>query len=135
MVKLNHKTINKELVAFIENQNNFYKTTKKSLIFIVDDANDNNIKVLRNLGYKIASSSLMDVYQNNIDYFIYDVNNGLDILPKMIDLTKENNIELILSSVDTKEMVDKVREYDINYFYGEFYKKSIRMKKVIEKVS
>lgn len=135
MVKLNPKTIDKELVGFIESQNNFYKTTKKSLIFIVDDANNNNIKVLRNLGYKIASSSLMDVYQNNIDYFIYDVNNGLDILPKMIDLTKENNIELILSSVDTKEMVDKVREYDINYFYGEFYKKSIRMKKVIEKVS
>ena len=51
MIKLNEKTIDKELVGFIETQNNFYKTTKKSLIFIVDDASNNNIKVLRNLSF------------------------------------------------------------------------------------
>ena len=53
----------------------------------------------------------------------------------MIDLTKGLNIELILSNIDNKELLDKVREYDVNYFYGQFYKKSIRMKKVLEKVS
>ena len=53
----------------------------------------------------------------------------------MIDLTKDNEIELILSGVDSKELVEIVRSYDVSYFYGEFYKKSIRMKKVIEKVS
>ena len=135
MIKLDEKTIDKELVSFIETQNNFYKTTKKSIIFIVDSADNLVIKSLRNLGYKVASSSLMDVYQQNIDYFIYDVCKGYNILPKIIETAKEFDVELILSGIDTKEDVERVKEHDINYFYGQFYKKSIRMKKVIEKVS
>ena len=135
MIKLNEKTIDKELVGFIETQNNFYKTTKKSIIFIVDSADDYAIKALRNLGYKVASSSLMDVYQQNVDYFIYDINKGVNVLSKLIEVTKEFEIELILSGVNTKEEIEILKQFDINYFYGNFYKKSIRMKKVIEKIS
>ena len=135
MIKLNEKTIDKELVGFIETQNNFYKTTKKSIIFIVDNADDYAIKALRNLGYKVASSSLMDVYQQNVDYFIYDINKGVNVLSKLIEVTKEFEIELILSGVNTKEEIEILKQFDINYFYGNFYKKSIRMKKVIEKIS
>ena len=54
---------------------------------------------------------------------------------KIIETAKEFDVELILSGIDTKEDLEHVKEYDINYFYGQFYKKSIRMKKVIEKVS
>ena len=134
MVNINAKTINKELVSFIESQNNFYKTTKKSLIFVVDDASNVYIKNLRSLGYMVASKSLMDVYHNSIDYYIYSIKHeGLSIINEILNTTSIHNIDVIVSGVDEKNDIENINELDVKYFYGEFYKKTIRMKKVIEK--
>lgn len=122
--------------SFVEAQQQFYKTTKSSMILIVEDASLLNVQTLKKSGYKIASASLNDVYLKQIDFYIYDMHkNGMSILTEIQQLCKDKDIEIIVSNVNTKEDIQKCIEHKVVYLYGEFYKKNIRMKKVIEKLS
>ncbi|MDE5856027.1 MAG: hypothetical protein K2H06_03170, partial [Anaeroplasmataceae bacterium] len=133
LVNLSSKVMESNLVSFIESQHSFYKTTKR-LIFFYEPGANKELKRLKNLGFKVASSNLMDVYQNCITYYIYDVSKqGFDSVVEIEKLCKEKGIIFILANVSTKEEVLKATELGIEYIYGSYWKKSIRMNKVIEK--
>ncbi|MDE6241583.1 MAG: GGDEF domain-containing protein [Anaeroplasmataceae bacterium] len=133
LVTLSSKVMEANLVPFIESQHSFYKTTKR-LIFFYEAGAHKELKRLKALGYKVASSNLMDVYQNNISYYIYDVSKqGFDSVAELTKLCKDKGIIFILSNVSSKEEVLKATELGIEYIYGSYWKKSIRMNKVIEK--
>lgn len=135
LVSLNPKTLSANLVPFVETQNNFYKTTK-NLIFYYESGQSMELNQLKSLGYKVASSNLMDVVQGRIDYFVYDIKKySIGSIEEILSLCKEKDVLLIASNVTTKEELLQVDEKDVTYVYGSYYKKSIRMKKVIEKVS
>ncbi len=136
MVSLSEASINDTLVDFIETQNQFYKTTKSNMIFIVEDASNPVIMALKRKGYHIAGTNLIDVYQEYIDYYIFDLKRyGSVMVPEIQKLCQEKRIQLIMSHVDTKEDITRCIQMHIQYLYGDYYKKTIRMKKVIEKLS
>ncbi|MDE6661586.1 MAG: diguanylate cyclase [Anaeroplasmataceae bacterium] len=133
LVNLSSKTMEANLAAFVESQHNFYKTTKR-LIFYYEPGAHKELKKLKSLGYKVASSNLMDVYQKNISYYIYDLaKQGFESIVELEKLCKEKDIVFILTNVSSKEDVLRATELGIEYVYGSYWKKSIRMNKVIEK--
>lgn len=135
LISLNQKTLNSNFIAFVEGQNRFYKTSKH-LIFYYEEGSRVELKKLNALGYKVATSNIMDVFEQTIDYYIYDlVKNGLDALPELKKLCDDKKVCLIVSNVNQKEDIVKCDELRIDYVYGDYWKKLIRMKKVIEKLS
>ncbi|MDE7105668.1 MAG: diguanylate cyclase, partial [Anaeroplasmataceae bacterium] len=133
LIPLNRNTLESNFVAFVENQNQFYKTTKRLIFYYADGAHI-ALKKLKALGYKVATSNVVDVLQDNSHYYIHDVSKyGFDGILDLLKLCKEKGVKLILSQVTTKEEVLKATELGIEYIYGNYWKKSIRMNKVIEK--
>lgn len=136
LIELNKITITEQLISFIETQNQFYKTTKSNILFIVEDASNPVIMALKRMGYLIASTNLIDVYQEYCQYYIFNMEQyGSVIVPELQKLCKDKKIELILSHIDTKEDMNRAIQMDVQYIFGGYYKKTIRMKKVIEKLS
>ncbi len=135
LVSLTSKTIQANLVSFIEAQNSFYKMTKH-LIFYYASGLVPQLEELHSLGYKVASSNIMDVLKQTIDFFIYDIAQlGMTPLSELKALCENKKVELIVSNVSTKEELMELSKEGIQYVYGSYYKKSIRMKKVIEKLA
>lgn len=135
IVELSATTLKEKLAAFVEGQNNFYKTTR-NLIFLVENAQAEEVKRLKEMGYFIAGKNPMELYHKSLDYFIYDIKeNGFEILPEIKTLCEAKEIGLILSNVTEKEEIEQAQNMGLKYLYGGYYKKSIRMKKVIEKLA
>lgn len=133
-IELSDVSLEYNLPSFVEQQDKFYHSTKKNIIFIVNDASLPVIKELRALGYMIASSNLMNLYHSNIDYYILDLKeSGFSILKEIKELCEIKQCELVVGGIDTKEELEKAIEYEISYIYGKYYRKSIRMKKLIDK--
>lgn len=136
LIELNKITITEQLICFIETQNQFYKTTKSNILFIVEDASNPVIMALRRMGYLIASTNLIDVYQEYCQYYIFNMElYGSVVVPELQQLCKAKHISLILSHIDTKEDMNRAIQMNVQYLFGGYYKKTIRMKKVIEKLS
>lgn len=135
LISLSQTVLNANFIRFVETQNAFYKTTKH-LIFYYEPGTKAELKKLKDMGYKVASSNLMDVYTAAIDYYIYDCSKyDLDSVEEIKLLCEEKKILFILSGITSKEEVLKAQDLGIDYVYGSYWKKSIRMKKVIEKLS
>ena len=135
LISLNQKTLESNFIGFVENQNHFYKTARH-LIFYYEAGSKVELKKLHTLGYKTASSNLMDVINQSIDYFVFDLSKfGWDDLNEIKAICKGKNVTLIVSNVNTKEDILKCDELGIEYVYGSYWKKSIRMKKVLEKLA
>lgn len=135
LISLNAKVIPANIVSFIETQNNFYKTTKH-LIFYYESGQLEELFQLKSLGYKVASGNVIDVFQKKIDYFVYDIaSHGIESIKEIKALCDSKNIQFIAANVSTKEELLQLEELKVTYVFGNYYKKSIRMKKVIEKVA
>lgn len=136
MIEISNASLEISFASFIEQQERFYHSTKKNIIFIVEDASNSVVKGIRSLGYKVASSNLMNLYHSNIDYFILNLKEtGYSILKEIKDLCQNKQCELIVGGVDTKEELERVIELDVLYLFGNYYRKSIRIKKLIDKHS
>lgn len=135
LVDVHPKTIQQNFVSFLETQNTFYKTTKRNIIFFVSDTQSKQIEAAHLLGYQFASEDVFDIYKGIISYYVYDISKGFEVLKEIISLCKEKKVCLIVSNVKEKEELQKLKDMGIQYLYGPYYKKTIRMKKVIEKLS
>lgn len=134
MIPLSDETMTDSFLAFLDSQNRFYKTTKKGLIFVVSDASMAIVKKMREEGYRIASSDMKDLYHRNIDYFIWDVSvDGMDLLLELSALCEAKNCTLIVGGIQTKEELQSALDRQAKIIYGSYYKKSIRVRKLIEK--
>ncbi len=134
LIRLDEKTLTKDFLSFIEEQNRFFKTTQKGLILIVPNAQNPWVVSLKNAGYRIASYDLMDLYQKAIDYLLIDVSvSGWQVIDRILPFVAEQGAELIVEGIDTKEDLNAASTRKIPYIFGKYYKKAIRMKRVIEK--
>lgn len=134
-VEISPKTLRQNLLSFIEQQNHYFKTTKNNLVFVVEDASHPIVQELHKAGYLVSSRRVMDVYQENISYFIYDLKvNGLNLLNELSSLCQTKNIPLIVENVEKKEEITSILELPVEYVYGDYYKKKIRMKKLLDKL-
>lgn len=136
IIKLSNYTLDNLILDFINVQNNFFKTTKNRIIFYVDNACNINAEKLKADGYMLASNNPYDIYQNKIDYFIYDLNLiNFDIYDDIKKSIGEKNIEIIVSNLNTIDQLNQAIEFNVDYVYGNYYKKSIRMKNLIKQLA
>ncbi len=67
---------------------------------------------------------------------MYDIaSHGIESIKEIKALCDSKNIQFIAANVSTKEELLQLEELKVTYVFGNYYKKSIRMKKVIEKVA
>lgn len=134
-VKISNETILDNLYNFLKAQMQFYKIAPNYICFYVDDASSPVIKKLKELGFKIASSNIYDVYNNYCDIFFLDSNKVmLDYIKEVKELCDNHKIICIIDNIDSKDDVLIARENNIDLIYGEYFKKVTRMKAIIEKI-
>lgn len=135
-VEVDNETLYESFNAFLDSQKHFYKINIDNIVIIVNDANLLPAKTARVQGYRIASKNLLDVFNDLCDYFIIDYH-LLDIskINEIKELCKNHNTKCIISGINTKDDISIAKENNFEIIYGNFYKKAIRMKSIIEKVS
>lgn len=124
--------INDELIKFINAQITFFKYFENNLVFIVDSYNSEVAK-LKEIGYKIASKNLVDLINDKVDYLFYDIKNLINV-KEIKDLLSKHSTTLIVDNVNTKEDISFIVDNGFDNCFGSFYKKGLRLKKIIEKV-
>lgn len=58
---------------------------------------------------------------------------GWQVIDRILPFVAEQGAELIVEGIDTKEDLNAASTRKIPYIFGKYYKKAIRMKRVIEK--
>ena len=135
LIKVSNETILDNLYNFLKAQMQFYKIAPNYICFYVDDASSPVLKKLREIGFKIASNNIYDVYNNYCDIFFLDSNKVmLDYIKEIKELCDNHKIICIIDNIDSKDDVLIARDNSIDLIYGEYFKKVTRMKAIIEKV-
>jgi len=134
-VKISESTLEENFLGFIKTQQAYFKVPKENLVLWVENANHPIVESLRAEAYKIASNNVLDVYSNSCDYYMFDYHltksNSID---EINDLCIKHNVVCIFNNVDTKEDLDLIKDAGYELIYGQFYKKSIRAKSLIERL-
>lgn len=134
-IRLSKSTLEENFISFINTQQAFFKVPKENVVLWVDNANNMVCEALRAEGYIVASNNLLDVYSNSCDYLMFDyhLTNGKSI-EQIVSLCKEHNIVCIFNNIDNKEDLEFVKENSQELIYGQYYKKAIRVKGLIERL-
>lgn len=131
-LEVGEETLKENFLSFIRAQNNFFKISPKLICLNVSDANNEVVKSLRSDGYKISSSNIVDLYNDDIDVFFLDSNKiSLEAISEVKDLCEKKNVTCIISNIDDKNDVLVARKENIELIYGKYFKKLIRMKDII----
>lgn len=134
-IKISKETILDNLYNFIKAQLGFYKIPTNYICLYVFDASNTTIKKLRELGFKIASDNIYDVYNNYTDIFFLDSNKVMiEYINEVKKLCDDHKIICIIDNIDSKDDVLIARENNIDLIFGLYFKKQTRMKAIIEKV-
>ena len=133
-IKLDSKYLSNELLVILKKNIDFYKVRPSAITFIVDDTNNTLVKAIKNMGFLIASNNVLDIYRNNVKYFILDYLENKNIASDIINLCKDYNVDIILSNVNDKESLDFAKEKGFSYIFGNYYKRLNRMKDIVKKV-
>lgn len=135
-VEINNETLYESFNSFLDSQKSFFKINIDNIVIIVNEASLNPVKTSRAQGYKIASRNLLDVFNDLCDYFIIDYH-LLEIskINEIKELCNKHNTECIISGINNKDDILIARENNFDIIYGDYYKKAIRMKSIIEKVA
>ena len=135
-ISVDKATILESFNSFLETQRSFYKMSNEYICFIVADAAMQQVISIRKEGYKIASTSLIDVINEKCDYLLIDYHKiDLDKIDEIKNIANSHNVSCIFNNIDDKNDLDKANNYKFDYIYGKYYKKAIRMKNLVEKVS
>lgn len=134
-IRLSSISMTETLIPFVEQQQHFYKTTKQGIVFIVEDGSSKIAKKLRSLGYLIGSYQLMDLYQENLDFFLYDISQkDSKLVPELKELCIQKHANFVVGGMESKEDIMNMMSLDVPYVFGNYYKKTIRIKKLIDKL-
>ncbi len=135
-VEVDNETLYESFNSFLDSQKSFFKINIDNIAIIVNEASLNPVKACRAQGYKIASRNLLDVFNDLCDYFIIDYHLlELSKINEIKELCKKHNTECIISGINNKDDILIARENNFEIIYGDYYKKAIRMKSIIEKVA
>lgn len=134
-VNVSKPTLDEEFYSFINQQQSFFKVPAQYIVLKTDNASHPVLQRLRQKEYLVATDNLMDVYRNACDYFIYDYHSvGKESISEILELCDNHNVTCILGGMNTKEDIEMAKEDGYALIYGSYYKKSLRMKSIIEKL-
>lgn len=136
IIPLSNISVDDKFYSFVMTNINFFKVKKESLIFLFNDCKNRGIQTLRKENILVASTNVMDVYSDNCDIFFYNKNTyGFETAVSIKKLCEEHNVTFILDGIDEKEDLEEAINNDFDIIYGKYYKKNIRMKTLLDKLS
>jgi len=134
-IEINADLIDRGYYEYLKSRPDFYKINPSYVILVVKSAENNYIKLLRQVGYRICSMDILDIYRNNSDFFVYDFrtigNMGSN---EITELCEKHNVTPIAGGVDEKEDIENAQTNNFNLVFGRFYKRTRMMKDLIEKI-
>ena len=134
-IPVSDATLEENFYSFLETQQSFFKVPKEYIVFQTGHASQGIWQKLRAEGYRIASSNLMDVYSNACDYLMYDYHlASADSIEEIQELCQRHDCTCIFHTINTKEDMEIARTKQLRLIYGEYYKKAIRIKTLIDKM-
>ena len=133
-INLNINDVTKDFIGLLKKNIYYYKVRPSSITFIVDDTNNMISKTLKEMGFSLASTNVLDIYRFNIDYFILDYKENKSIAKDIYNLCNNLDIKFILSNINTKDDINLISNEDYKYIYGNYYKRLNRMKDILKKV-
>lgn len=135
-IRVSPATLEESFYSFIETQQNFYKVPREYIVLVCDKTDSAICQKIRTAGYRLATHTVLDVYNGYCDYYICDFHSiSKEGIAELRDTCIRHGAALVLSGIDTKEDMAAVREQQYEIIYGEYYKKAIRMKTLIEKIN
>lgn len=135
-IKVNLDTLDSTFISFLETQINFFKIDPKYVTFEFETTNLDIINSIKKLGFLVSTNDLLDVIRENTHYYFYDIHllSSLNI-SEINELCLKHKINCILTNVNTSDELMLVKETPIPLIYGKYYKKELRMKSIIEKLT
>ncbi len=135
-IPISDVTLEENFYSFIQTQQSFFKVPKEYIVFQTSHAKQPILQHLREEGYKIASTNLLDVYTGACDYLMYDYHlAGAESIDEISELCNRHQCICIFHTINTKEDMELARQKQLKLIYGEYYKKAIRIKTLIEKMT
>lgn len=135
-ISVSPATMEESFYSFIETQQAFYKVPREHIVLICQRTDSAISQKIRAMGYRLASHTVLDVYNGYCDYYICDFHSvSEEGISELRDTCVRHGTELILSGIDAKEDMEAARAQRYEIIYGEYYKKAIRMKSLIEKMN
>ena len=134
-----HKEYIKDVnIKSIKTLINLYKIDPSYITILLDDLNDidNEILKYKEIGIKIGSKSIMDVFKGIVDIYLFDYHNKLENSSiDVINICEKYNSVIIFDEINTKEDIMYAKEHKFKFVYGKYYKKLKRIKNIIDDLS
>ncbi len=134
-IEINLDTFDSTFINFINTQLQFFKIDPKFITFITKNASSLVIQKLREIGFKIASYELLDVFREYTDFYLYDYHlSKIDNTNEIYEICNNHKGICILTEINTKEDIEYAREQNYSIIIGKYYKKNLRMKAIIDSI-
>lgn len=134
-IEINPSTIELSLISFLSTQLQFFKIDPRFVAFEFNDASSIAVSRIRALGFRIASYSLLDVLRENCDYYYYDYHSVTkESINEIYDICQKHKVLCILNEINDNDDILLARENGYSLVYGKYYKKSLRIKSILDKI-
>ena len=134
-IPIGKETMEERFNEFIVKQQSFYKIDPKFITLVCDSIYNTPVALLKDMGYHLASRDIFDCYRGLCDYLIYDYHGvNKESIPEILEICKKHNVICILSHMDTKDDIDMARNSGYRFLIGDYYKKRVRMKDLLQSV-
>ena len=134
-IEINEELLDRSSFEYLKERAQYYKISPSFISLVVKSADNPYVNALRQLGYKICSMDILDIYRNNLDYFVYDYRTvGVDGAKEIAELCLKHNVKVIAGGVDEEEDITKARDNQFKLVFGRFYKRTRTMNELINKL-
>ncbi len=117
---------------------NHYKINPMYITLLFNDLDgiENVVLKYKELGIKIASKMVVDVFKGIPNILMYDYHNKIEKSESdILSLCKKYNVTVIFDNINTKEDIEYAKSNSLDYVYGQYYKKIKRIKNIIDDLS
>lgn len=134
-IEINEELLDRSSFEYLKERAQYYKISPSFVTLVVKSADNPYVNALRQLGYKICSMDILDIYRNNLDYFVYDYRTiGVTGADEISELCQKHEVKVIAGGIDVEEDIIKARDNKFKLVFGRFYKRTRTMNELIIKL-
>ena len=134
-IEINEELLDRSSFEYLKERAQYYKISPSFVTLVVKSADNPYVNGLRQLGYKICSMDILDIYRNNLDYFVYDYRTiGVTGADEISELCQKHEVKVIAGGIDVEEDIIKARDNKFKLVFGRFYKRTRTMNELIIKL-
>ncbi len=141
IIPMHFKTIqNEKIILFINEQLRFFKIPANLITihladFKYDKMNAHNLNKLIEFGISISSNNIEDIMLKCANMYFYDYQKYQENnIIYLSDITKTYNSLFVVDKIENKDEIKICQKYMCDLYYGDYFKKSIKMKNLIDSI-